>query len=151
VPSSRRRAGPEGGHFISARNGATRLGPSRETQRIPIRVLELHHAIRAGDDEAQAAKVRAFHSDVLGLGSDSGRPTIAGVPGSWINVGEVGQIHLIAGAQPSPLFGFATRMMRSGAGRTWLTVRLDDTSDSNDIDRQAIRGKASNRAPYMGT
>jgi catechol 2,3-dioxygenase-like lactoylglutathione lyase family enzyme len=69
-----------------------------------IRVLELHHhAIRAGDDEAQAAKVRAFYSDVLGLGSDSGRPTIAGVPGSWINVGEVGQIHLIAGAQPSPI------------------------------------------------
>jgi transposase-like protein len=47
-------------------------------------------------------------------------------------------------------FGLAMTMMRSGAGRSWLTVRADDTSDSNDIDWKAIRGRASMRAPHMG-
>ena len=40
---------------------------------------------------------------MLGLGRDEKRPTIPGIPGAWINVGEVGQIHLIGGEQPSPV------------------------------------------------
>jgi hypothetical protein len=31
------------------------------------------------------------------------RPTLPGIPGPWINVGKVGQLHLIGGVQPSPL------------------------------------------------
>ncbi|MDP1749062.1 MAG: VOC family protein, partial [Reyranella sp.] len=34
---------------------------------------------------------------------DKSRPTIPGIPGAWINVGEVGQLHLIGGKQPSPV------------------------------------------------
>ena len=67
-----------------------------------IEVVELHHTgvrIDAGKQKA----VEDFYSSVLGLGRDEGRPTIPGIPGAWINVGEVGQIHLIGGDQPSPV------------------------------------------------
>ncbi len=67
-----------------------------------IEVVELHHTGVRIDAGKQAA-VEDFYSDVLGLGRDEGRPTIPGIPGAWINVGEVGQIHLIGGAQPSPV------------------------------------------------
>ena len=40
---------------------------------------------------------------VIPTARDTGRPTIPGIPGMWINVGEVGQIHLIGGEQPSPM------------------------------------------------
>lgn len=69
-----------------------------------IRVLEIHHhAVRIDSEQPKLDAVRRFYSDVLGLEADAGRPTIAGVPGFWINVGQGGQIHLIGGAQPSPL------------------------------------------------
>ena len=71
---------------------------------MPIRVLEIHHhAVRAGDDDGTAQAAYDFYHGVLGLDADGGRPTIPGVPGFWMNVGTVGQIHLIAGATPSPL------------------------------------------------
>ncbi len=67
-----------------------------------IEVLGIHHhATRI--DANKAAAVAKFYKDVLGLGADPGRPTIPGVPGFWINVGDGGQIHLIGGAQPSTL------------------------------------------------
>ena len=69
-----------------------------------IQVLGIHHhATRIDAGPEQLAAVQNFYKDVLGLGADSGRPTIAGVPGFWINVGGGGQIHLIGGAQPSTL------------------------------------------------
>jgi catechol 2,3-dioxygenase-like lactoylglutathione lyase family enzyme len=69
-----------------------------------IRVLEIHHhSVRIDADQPKLDAVRRFYNDVLGLEVDPGRPTIPGVPGFWINVGEGGQIHLIGGAQPSPL------------------------------------------------
>jgi catechol 2,3-dioxygenase-like lactoylglutathione lyase family enzyme len=69
-----------------------------------IEILGIHHhATRIDADGEKLAAVQRFYKDVLGLGADPGRPTIPGVPGFWINVGEGGQIHLIAGAQPSPL------------------------------------------------
>jgi catechol 2,3-dioxygenase-like lactoylglutathione lyase family enzyme len=69
-----------------------------------IEVLGIHHhATRIDASPDQLAAVRNFYQDVLGLGADPGRPTIAGVPGFWINGGGGGQIHLIAGVQPSPL------------------------------------------------
>jgi catechol 2,3-dioxygenase-like lactoylglutathione lyase family enzyme len=72
--------------------------------RVGIRVLEIHHhAVRIASEAEKLDAVRRFYGDVLGLDADPGRPTIPGVPGFWINVGEGGQIHLIGGAQPSPL------------------------------------------------
>jgi catechol 2,3-dioxygenase-like lactoylglutathione lyase family enzyme len=69
-----------------------------------IEVLGIHHhATRIDAGPEQLAAVQNFYKDVLGLGADPGRPTIAGVPGFWINVGGGGQIHLIGGAQPSTL------------------------------------------------
>ncbi len=69
---------------------------------MPLGVVEIHHTgIRINGDDLDANL--AFYQGVLGLQADEKRPTIPGVPGFWINVGEVGQIHLIGGAQPSPL------------------------------------------------
>jgi catechol 2,3-dioxygenase-like lactoylglutathione lyase family enzyme len=69
-----------------------------------IRVLEIHHhAVRIDSAPLKVEAVRKFYQDVLGLDADPGRPMIPGVPGFWINVGKGGQIHLIGGAQPSPL------------------------------------------------
>lgn len=66
-----------------------------------IDVVEIHHpAIRMEGDPRETL---GFYQDLLGLNADPGRPTIPGVPGYWINVGEVGQIHIIGGAQPSAL------------------------------------------------
>lgn len=71
---------------------------------MPIKVVEIHHpALRIVGDEAGLAASLDFYQGVLGLAADGGRPTIPGVPGFWINVGDVGQIHLIGGEQPSPL------------------------------------------------
>jgi catechol 2,3-dioxygenase-like lactoylglutathione lyase family enzyme len=71
---------------------------------MPVRVLEIHHpALRIDGSETNLQDNLAFYGDLLGLSPDSRRPTIPGVPGFWINVGEVGQIHLIGGEQPSPL------------------------------------------------
>ena len=69
-----------------------------------IEVVEIHHhAIRVDAEPAHLDAVQNFYRGVLGLGVDPGRPTIPGVPGFWINIGEGSQIHLIGGAQPSPL------------------------------------------------
>jgi catechol 2,3-dioxygenase-like lactoylglutathione lyase family enzyme len=67
-----------------------------------IKIVELHHTGVRFDAGKQNA-VEDFYSSVLGLKRDEGRPTIPGIPGAWINVGEVGQIHLIGGDQPSPV------------------------------------------------
>ncbi len=66
-----------------------------------IDIVEIHHpAIRM---ESGGEETLNFYEGLLGLKADPGRPTIPGVPGYWINVGEVGQIHIIGGAQPSTL------------------------------------------------
>ena len=67
-----------------------------------IKILEIHHHGMRIDGQPPEA-VLDFYSNVLGLAADEGRPNIPGVPGYWINVGEVGQLHLIGGAAPSPL------------------------------------------------
>lgn len=67
-----------------------------------IKVLEIHHhAIRM--EGASEDEVLNFYSNVLGMPADTGRPTIPGVPGYWINAGHGGQLHLIGGQAPSPL------------------------------------------------
>ena len=68
-----------------------------------IRVVEIHHqGIRIDGDEAALAANLQFYQGLLGLTPDSARPAFPGIPGFWMNVGEVGQIHLIGGDQPSP-------------------------------------------------
>ena len=69
-----------------------------------IKVLEIHHAgVRIDADDRTMGALESFYADVLGLRKDEGRPEIPGIPGMWINVGEVGQIHLIGGDLPSRL------------------------------------------------
>ncbi|MGD9615751.1 MAG: VOC family protein [Alphaproteobacteria bacterium] len=69
-----------------------------------INVVEIHHhAIRIDSDQPKLDATRNFYEGVLGMTADPGRPTIPGVPGFWINIGEGSQIHLIGGQQPSPL------------------------------------------------
>ena len=67
-----------------------------------IKIMAIHHAgVRIDADDGSMRKLESFYADVLGLKKDEGRPEIPGIPGMWINVGEVGQIHLIGGDLPS--------------------------------------------------
>lgn len=69
-----------------------------------IRVVEIHHhAVRIQGDAADLEANLGFYQGLLGLAPDERRPSIPGVPGFWINVGETGQIHLMGGSLPSPL------------------------------------------------
>jgi catechol 2,3-dioxygenase-like lactoylglutathione lyase family enzyme len=69
-----------------------------------IKVLEIHHTGFRVDAESRSMNaLQDFYTGVLGLARDESRPTIPGIPGMWINVGEVGQIHLFGGEQPSPV------------------------------------------------
>lgn len=69
-----------------------------------VEILEVHHTGYRLDTRAEKLDAtERFYADVLGLHRDTGRPTIPGIPGMWINVGEVGQIHLFGGEQPSPV------------------------------------------------
>ena len=69
-----------------------------------IEILEIHHTgVRIDTGAELLGATQDFYKEVLGLEHDTKRPTIPGIPGAWINVGEVGQIHLIGGAQPSPV------------------------------------------------
>ena len=53
-----------------------------------IEILELHHhAVRCGQTQEDADRSVAFYRDVLGLGTDDGRPDIPTVPGYWVDVG----------------------------------------------------------------
>lgn len=70
---------------------------------MPIRVVEIHHhGIRISGDEADLKANLDFYQGLLGLTPDDKRPAFPGIPGFWMNVGEVGQIHLMGGDQPSP-------------------------------------------------
>jgi catechol 2,3-dioxygenase-like lactoylglutathione lyase family enzyme len=74
----------------------------REGILMAIRVIEIHHpALRIDGSEANLQDNLDFYEGLLGLSPDGRRPNIPGVPGYWINVGDVGQIHLIGGEQPS--------------------------------------------------
>ena len=69
-----------------------------------IEIIEIHHPGYRIDDEAQKLDATVdFYTKTLGLQVDKTRPTIPGIPGAWINVGEVGQLHLFGGKRPSPV------------------------------------------------
>src|SRR5262245_31796219 len=83
-----------------------RLSMQGETT-MPIKVLELHHhGIRIGKSAEAVEQARQFYTDVLGLESDTGRPTIPGIPGFWLYVGNdqhTAQIHLMGAEGRSPM------------------------------------------------
>lgn len=72
-----------------------------------IQVLELHHhGIRIGKSAEDVEKAQQFYSEVLGLQTDTGRPTIPGIPGFWMYVGNdqhSAQIHLMGAEGRSPI------------------------------------------------
>jgi len=74
---------------------------------MPIKVLELHHhGIRIGKTSEEVEQARQFYTDVLGLQTDAGRPTIPGIPGFWMYVGNdknTTQIHLMGAVGRSPM------------------------------------------------
>lgn len=74
---------------------------------MPIKVLELHHhGIRIGKTPEEVDQARQFYTDVLGLQADTGRPTIPGIPGFWMYVGDAqhtAQIHLMGAVGMSPM------------------------------------------------
>ena len=85
-----------------------------------IKVLEIHHqGVRIGADEKTLADLENFYAGVLGLERDKGRPEIPGIPGMWINVGEVGQIHLIGGEKGDP---FGQNLGRGRVGFVFLVA-----------------------------
>lgn len=86
---------------------ASALFSSSEERTMPIKVVELHHhGIRVGKTAEELEAARVFYIDVLGLEADPGRPTIPGIPGSWIYVGDnahTAQIHLMGVVGTSPM------------------------------------------------
>jgi catechol 2,3-dioxygenase-like lactoylglutathione lyase family enzyme len=64
---------------------------------VAVKILEIHHhSLRVGSGERALDQALTFYKGVLGLNIDSGRPLIPDAPGVWLDVAEVGQIHLIA-------------------------------------------------------
>jgi catechol 2,3-dioxygenase-like lactoylglutathione lyase family enzyme len=82
-------------------------GLHREERLMPIKVLELHHhGIRIGKTSEEIEQARQFYNEVLGLPVDTGRPTIPGIPGFWMYVGDdahTAQIHLMGAVGRSPM------------------------------------------------
>ena len=101
---------------------------------MPIRVVEIHHAaVRINGDEADLGANLGFYRDLLGLMPDEKRPNIRDTPGFWINVGEVGQIHLIGGPQPS--------WMAKGEGKDptspHIALAVEDITEAKaELERQ---------------
>lgn len=105
-----------------------------------INVKELHHhAVRI--PKAKAEEVQQFYGEVLGLGSDARRPTIPGIPGAWMYVGEQGQptaqIHLMGvdGQGRSP----AARNDHEDPTRFHVALAVDDIDAAcAELDRMSV-------------
>ncbi len=81
-----------------------------------VEILEIHHTgVRVDDDGAKLKATQDFYADVLGAAVRQ-RPLqiIPGIPGAWVNVGEVGQIHLIGGSSPRCVGQGARARIRRG-------------------------------------
>ena len=106
---------------------------------MPIKVLELHHhGIRMGKEDDDVEKARTFYGDVLGLETDSGRPTIPGIPGFWMYVGEGGntsQIHLMGAVGTSPV----ARSEREDPTHPHVALAVEDIQEAKrDLDERGI-------------
>ena len=104
-----------------------------------IKVLELHHhGIRIGKEDGEVEKARAFYSDVLGLETDAGRPTIPGIPGFWMYVGEgesTSQIHLMGAVGMSPV----ARSEKEDPTHPHVALAVEDIQEAKrDLDARGI-------------
>lgn len=106
-----------------------------------IEVLEIHHTgfrmdAEAGKMDETMKTMEGFYADVLGLRRDTSRPTIPGIPGLWINVGAVGQIHLFGGDQPSP----AAKGPGQDPTRPHIALAVADIQAARaELDRMKVR------------
>ena len=104
-----------------------------------IKVLELHHhGIRIGKEDGEVEKARTFYSDVLGLETDAGRPTIPGIPGFWMYVGEgenTSQIHLMGAVGTSPV----ARSEKEDPTHPHVALAVEDIQEAKrDLDARGI-------------
>ena len=106
---------------------------------MPIKVVELHHhGIRIGDTDEDVKKARDFYSGVLGLENDTGRPTIPGVPGLWMYVGQgeqTSQIHLMSAVGQSP----AARGPDKDPTRPHVALAVEDINEARrELEAQGV-------------
>ena len=104
-----------------------------------IKVLELHHhGIRMGKEDEDVEKARTFYGDVLGLETDAGRPTIPGIPGFWMYVGEgenTAQIHLMGAVGTSPV----ARSEKEDPTHPHVALAVEDIQEAKrDLDARGI-------------
>lgn len=104
-----------------------------------IKVLELHHhGIRMGKEEDDVEKARTFYGDVLGLETDSGRPTIPGIPGFWMYVGQgdnTSQIHLMGAVGMSPV----ARSEKEDPTHPHVALAVEDIQEAKrDLEERGI-------------
>lgn len=106
---------------------------------MPIKVLELHHhGIRIGTSDEAVGQAREFYGDVLGLEADTGRPTIPGIPGFWMYVGNEGptsQIHLMGAEGRSPM----ARSDKEDPTIPHVALAVEDIQEARrDLDERGI-------------
>ena len=104
-----------------------------------IKVLELHHhGIRIGKEDGEVEEARAFYSDVLGLETDAGRPTIPGIPGFWMYVGDgdnTSQIHLMGAVGLSPV----ARSEKEDPTHPHVALAVEDIQEAKrELDARGI-------------
>jgi catechol 2,3-dioxygenase-like lactoylglutathione lyase family enzyme len=104
-----------------------------------IKVAALHHhGIRIGKTPEDLEAARQFYTDVLGLEADSGRPTIPGIPGSWIYVGNethTAQIHLMGVVGTSSM----ARSEREDPTRPHVALAVEDIQEARrELERRGI-------------
>ena len=101
-----------------------------------IKIIGIHHhAVRINDDKQPLDAVHHFYTNVLGLNADESRPTIPGIPGWWIDIGDRQQIHLIGGEVPSPV--------AKGPGQdpaaAHVALLVEDIAEAKtELDRQGV-------------
>jgi catechol 2,3-dioxygenase-like lactoylglutathione lyase family enzyme len=104
-----------------------------------IKVLELHHhGIRIGKSDEAVEQARQFYGDVLGLETDTGRPTIPGIPGFWMYVGKdehTAQIHLMGAEGRSPV----ARSDKEDPTLPHVALAVEDIQEARrELDRRGV-------------
>lgn len=104
-----------------------------------IKVLELHHhGIRIGKSDDAVEQARQFYGDVLGLETDTGRPTIPGIPGFWMYVGQdehTAQIHLMGAEGRSPV----ARSDKEDPTLPHVALAVEDIQEARrELDRRGV-------------
>ena len=115
---------------------------------MPIQVVEIHHpAVRIKGDEADLKANLDFYEGLLGLKPDEKRPNIRDVPGFWINVGEVGQVHLIGGKQPS----WMAKRDDQDPTSPHIALAVKDVAEAKaELERRGVISFFEERAVWQG-